>query len=142
MKNILTFLLMLTFSVGAMAQDKKAEIKFVTEEIDYGTILFDSDGVRTFEFKNTGEAPLVISSASSSCGCTVPSWPKEPILPGQKGKIEVKYDTKRIGDIRKTITIVSNAAETPTIALRIKGTIVTELPKTEAPAKSTKKSKK
>ena len=122
MKKFLFFLLAVTFGFVAQTQDK-AEIKFVTEEIDYGTIKQGADGVRVFEFKNTGKAPLVISGASSSCGCTVPSWPKEPIAPGASGKIEVKYDTTRIGQIAKTILVNSNAKDTPTVALRIKGKV-------------------
>ena len=122
MKKFLFFLLAVTFGFVAQAQDK-AEIKFVSEEIDYGTIKQGADGVRVFEFKNTGKAPLVISGASSSCGCTVPSWPKEPITPGASGKIEVKYDTTRVGQIAKTILVNSNAKDTPTVALRIKGKV-------------------
>jgi hypothetical protein len=122
MKKFLFFLLAVTFGFVAQAQDK-AEIKFVSEEIDYGTIKQGADGVRVFEFKNTGKAPLVISGASSSCGCTVPSWPKEPIAPGASGKIEVKYDTTRVGQIAKTILVNSNAKDTPTVALRIKGKV-------------------
>ena len=122
MKKFLFFLLAVTFGFVAQAQDK-AEIKFVTEEIDQGTIKQGADGVRVFEFKNTGKAPLVISGASSSCGCTVPSWPKEPIAPGASGKIEVKYDTTRVGQIAKTILVNSNAKDTPTVALRIKGKV-------------------
>lgn len=117
------FLFVAVIGFVAQAQEKKAEIKFVAEEIDYGVIKQGDNGLRVFEFKNTGLAPLVITSASSSCGCTVPSWPKEPIAPGKTGRIEVKYDTYRIGAIRKTITIVSNAADNPTVALRIKGTV-------------------
>ena len=106
----------------AQAQNK-AEIKFVTEEIDYGTIKQGADGLRVFEFKNTGKAPLVISGASSSCGCTVPSYPKDPIAPGGTGKIEVRYDTNRVGAIAKTIMVTSNATDTPNVALRIKGKV-------------------
>ena len=79
--------------------------------------------MRVFEFKNTGKAPLVISGASSSCGCTVPSWPKEPIAPGATGKIQVSYDTQRVGAIAKTIMVTSNATDTPNVALRIKGKV-------------------
>jgi hypothetical protein len=82
-----------------------------------------SNGVRVFEFINTGDEPLIISKVSSSCGCTIPKKPKEPILPGKTGVIEVKYDTNRVNPIRKTITVLSNA-ETPTIALKIKGLVI------------------
>ncbi len=126
MKKILVFLVAI-ISFATQAQEKKAEIKFVTEEIDYGRIKQGSDGVRVFEFTNTGKAPLIISDANSSCGCTVPSFPRNtPIAPGEKGKIEVKYNTNLLGTIRKTVTVISNAAENPTVALRIKGEVVAE----------------
>lgn len=73
-------------------------------------------------FTNTGNAPLVISSATGSCGCTVPTYPKEPIMPGQKGVIKVHYDTNRLGAFNKTVTIVSNAPSGSDI-LRITGTV-------------------
>lgn len=127
MKKILVFLFVAIFGVAMHAQEKKAEIKFVTEEIDYGKVKQGSDGVRVFEFTNTGKAPLIISDASSSCGCTVPSFPRNvPIAPGEKGKIEVKYNTNLVGTIRKTVIVVSNASETPTVTLRIKGEVVAQ----------------
>ena len=76
-----------------------------------------------FKFTNTGDAPLIVSQVSSSCGCTVPKWSKDPILPGKTGEIQVKYDTQRVNPIRKTITVISNA-DTPTVALKIKGDVV------------------
>ncbi|SRR5690606_10561460 len=123
MKNLIVMLFVGMFSISAFAQDKVAKIEFKTETIDYGTIEKGADGVRIFEFTNTGNAPLIISKASSTCGCTVPKKPEGPIMPGEVGKIEVKYDTKRNGPIRKTITVVSNA-DTPTVALKIKGEVV------------------
>ena len=110
-------------SLGSFAQEKVAKIEFKTDVIDYGTIEKGSDGVRVFEFTNTGNAPLVISNVKSTCGCTVPKKPDGPIMPGETGQIEVKYDTKRVNPIRKTITVFSNA-ETPTVALKIKGLVV------------------
>lgn len=112
---------MLAFSVNA--QDKSAKIEFKSTEIDYGEIEKGSNGIRVFQFTNTGNAPLVISKVHSSCGCTIPKKPEDPILPGETGEIEVKYDTNRIGPIRKTITVVSNA-DTPTVGLKIKGKIL------------------
>lgn len=124
MKNLIAILFVGLISLGSFAQEKKvAKIEFKTTVIDYGTIEKGSDGVRTFEFTNTGNAPLVISNVKSTCGCTVPKKPKEPIMPGETGEIEVKYDTKRVNPIRKTITVYSNA-ETPTVALKIKGLVV------------------
>ena len=124
MKNLIAILFVGLMSFGSFAQEKKvAKIEFKTTVIDYGTIEKGSDGVRTFEFTNTGNAPLVISNVKSTCGCTVPKKPKEPIMPGETGEIEVKYDTKRVNPIRKTITVYSNA-ETPTVALKIKGLVI------------------
>ncbi|GAA4290283.1 DUF1573 domain-containing protein [Aestuariibaculum suncheonense] len=123
MKQLLTILFVGLISFSINAQDKKAKIEFKSETIDYGTIEKGSNGVREFEFTNTGDAPLIISKVSSSCGCTIPKKPDGPILPGKTGVIEVKYDTNRVNPIRKTITVISNA-ETPTIALKIKGEVV------------------
>ena len=105
------------------------KIVFTSETYDYGTIKNGAEPNCTFEFKNTGNAPLIISNAKGSCGCTVPTWPKEPIAPGAKGVITVKYDTTREGAINKNVTITSNAINEPNQIIRIKGTV---LPKPEA----------
>jgi len=110
-------------SLGALAQNKVAKIEFKTDTIDYGIIEKGSDGVRVFEFTNTGNAPLIITEVKSTCGCTIPKKPDGPIMPGETGKIEVKYDTNRVNPIRKTITVTSNA-DTPTVALKIKGEVI------------------
>ena len=123
MKKLFTVLLLCFLTVQLSAQDKTAKIEFETKVIDYGTIEKGADGVRVFKFKNTGNAPLVVTSVKSSCGCTVPKKPEAPVLPGETGEIEVKYDTKRVNPIRKTITVTSNA-ETPTVALKIKGNVI------------------
>jgi len=94
---------------------------------NYGTIEKGANGQCYFVFTNTGKEPLVIEKASSSCGCTVPNPPKYPILPGQKDSISVKYDTKRIGGINKTINVVSNASNSP-VALQISGNVVEAAP--------------
>ena len=83
--------------------------EFENDVIDYGKIEQNADGVRVFKFKNTGKSPLIISRIQSSCGCTVPKKPDHPIMPGEEGKIEVSYDTKRLGGFSKAITIFSNA---------------------------------
>jgi hypothetical protein len=99
------------------------EISFAKTVHDYGTVYKDGDGTCEFAFTNTGKEPLVLSNVRSSCGCTVPKWTREPILPGQTGVINVKYDTKRMGAINKTITVLSNA-KTPSVVLRIKGNVI------------------
>ena len=99
-----------------------AEITFENELHDFGTIDYAGDGVYSFKFTNTGKEPLVISDAKGSCGCTVPKWPKEPILKGQSNVINVSYDTKRPGPFTKTVTVTSNASSA-TKVLTIKGNV-------------------
>ncbi len=113
-----------------------AKIEFNKETHDYGTIKNGADGSCVFEFKNTGDSPLIISNAKGSCGCTVPEWPKEPIAPGAKGSIKVKYDTMRTGEINKSVTITSNAVNAADKVVFIKGTVLApETPAVE-PAKN------
>lgn len=113
------------FTTQAVAQvESGAKIDFKKETHDYGNVKYGADGSCTFEFTNTGNAPLIISNAKGSCGCTVPSWPKEPIAPGAKSQITVKYDTKRPGAINKSVTITSNAINEPTKVIRIKGNVM------------------
>lgn len=95
---------------------------FESIEVNYGTIEQNSDPYRFFAFTNTGNEPLVIQHAKGSCGCTVPTYPKEPILPGETGEIKVRYDTKRLGNFTKTVTLTTNEA-TPKHVLRIKGKV-------------------
>jgi hypothetical protein len=126
MKQIL---LIAAFLVNALATGQtgaKIEFKDKDNTIDYGTVNKEDDnGIRVFEFTNTGDAPLIITNVQSSCGCTVPSKPTEPIAPGMTGKIEVKYNM-HTGPIRKTITVESNAVnvEEGRVALKIKGEVV------------------
>lgn len=123
MKKLITLLFVGLISFSINAQDKVAKIEFKETTIDYGTIEKGANGLRTFEFTNTGDAPLIVSKVSSSCGCTVPKKPEAPIMPGKTGEIEVKYDTNRVMPIRKTITVLSNA-NTPTVSLKIKGEVI------------------
>lgn len=104
-----------------------AEISFDKEIHDYGTVDQGGNGECSFTFTNTGNEPLIITKAKGSCGCTVPEWPKEPIAPGAKGTIKVKYDTNRPGPINKTVTVESNASnvENGIKTIRIKGTVKT-----------------
>jgi hypothetical protein len=99
-----------------------AEIVFEQEVLDYGTIEHNADGNRVFKFKNTGKEPLIITNCVGSCGCTVPTWPKEPIKPGASAEIKVKYATDRVGAFEKTITVSSNA-KTSSKVIKIKGVV-------------------
>lgn len=123
MKKFVALVMFIALGTALTAQESVAKIEFKESTIDYGEIAKGSDGVRVFEFTNTGNAPLVISNVASSCGCTIPKKPTAPIQPGETGIIEVKYDTNRLGPIRKTVTVTSNA-ETPTVALKIKGRVL------------------
>ncbi len=116
---------MVTANAQNTAVQAGAKIEFSKETHDYGNIKYDGEPYCSFEFKNTGDQPLIISNAKGSCGCTVPEWPKEPIAPGAKGSIRVKYDTKRPGPINKSVTINSNAVnvEGGISVLRIKGEV-------------------
>ncbi len=130
MKKVL-FSLMMIFVAAAttmvsaqeVGQNNGAKIEFEKEVHDYGTIENGADGTCSFKFTNTGNAPLIISNAKGSCGCTVPSWPKEPIAPGATAEIKVKYATNRTGAINKSVTITSNAVNSPTKVIRIKGNV-------------------
>lgn len=125
MKNlILAISILAAFAFNATAQESGPKISWDETVVDYGVIAQGADGNREFTFTNTGNAPLVITSATGSCGCTVPTFPKEPIMPGQKATIKVHYDTQRLGAFNKTVTIVSNAPSGSDV-LRIKGTVET-----------------
>lgn len=99
------------------------EVKFDKVVHDYGTIEQHGDGNCVFTFSNTGKEPLILSNVRSSCGCTVPTWPRQPVLPGQSETIKVKYDTKRVGTINKSVHVYSNGKVSP-IILKIKGKIL------------------
>ncbi len=130
-----------TFTMAQTAEPKKvtkqvtqtvegAAMEFESETIDYGTIEQNSDPYREFTFTNTGTEPLIISNARGSCGCTVPTYPTDPIMPGETANIKVRYATDRIGPFTKYITLTTNAAE-PTKKLMIKGKVL-EAPKEES----------
>ena len=120
----LMFILVNGFMFGQVGP--KIEFKSTDNTIDYGTVnKQDDSGIRSFEFTNTGDEPLIITNVQSTCGCTVPTKPTEPIMPGKSNKIEVKYNMNP-GPIRKTITVETNAKNYPNgqVALKIKGEVV------------------
>jgi hypothetical protein len=113
-----------TKTTVALPKVEGAGMVFASETIDYGTIAHNADGKREFVFTNNGNKPLIITNAVGSCGCTVPTFPKEPIAPGAKAVIGVKYATDRVGVFTKTVTITSNAEGNPSKLLTIKGTVL------------------
>lgn len=128
MKKILLAVMGATMLFTASAQEAKevggGAILSIDKEIhDYGTIQQHANGTCEFTVTNTGDAPLIITNCKGSCGCTVPKCEKAPIQPGASSTITVKYDTKRIGPINKSVTITSNATNAPSKIVRIKGTV-------------------
>lgn len=143
MKKIFLAIALISGFMVAQAQTKATnekqavngpKMEFETSVMDYGLIEHNADGKREFVLTNTGNAPLIISNAKGSCGCTVPTWPKAPIAPGESASIGVKYATNRIGKFTKTITLTTNAPEKTKI-LTIKGEVKKPV---EAPAAPTK----
>ena len=124
MKKAILFILLIFAPLALSAQASGPMISFDMETIDYGDINKGSNGVRTFTFENTGDAPLEIQGVRSSCGCTIPKKPEAPIKPGKKGEITVRYDTNRVGIFRKTITVNTNVSNAAIIALKIKGNVL------------------
>ena len=129
MKNKITLILIVLISSFGFAQTgAKIEFKAKENTIDYGTISKKTDnGIRSFEFTNTGDAPLIITNVLSTRECSVLTKPTEPIMPGKTGKIDIKYNMTP-GPIRKTITVESNAVnyEGGIIALKIKGEVIAD----------------
>lgn len=90
---------------------------------DFGTLKKGQEAFYDFVFTNTGKEPLILSKPRSSCGCTVPEWPQEPIMPGQSNKIRITYNTNIVGPFNKQVTIISNASNSP-IVLQVKGNVI------------------
>jgi len=111
-------------------------IDFESRVVDYGVIEHNSDGQREFVFTNNGTEPLLIKNAKGSCGCTVPTWPREAIAPGETKTIGVKYATNRVGKFTKTITLTTNASKKPVI-LTIKGEVNPPVKEASAPERKT-----
>ncbi|MCM2301553.1 MAG: DUF1573 domain-containing protein [Flavobacteriaceae bacterium] len=129
-KIVLTFIVLVSV-LSLNAQEIKSDVivdsnapvfQFETDIMDYGKITQNANGVRKFKFKNIGKSDLLITSVSSSCGCTVPNYSKEPIKPGGTGEIEIAYNTAILGGFSKMITVFSNASE-PQKILRLKGIV-------------------
>ncbi|MNK05494.1 hypothetical protein D3C87_233770 [compost metagenome] len=100
------------------------QISTEKESHDFKEIAFGGDGNHTFIVKNTGTEPLKLEQVKPSCSCSVADFTKDPILPGKTGEIKVHYDTKREGPFNKSFTVISNAVDTPTMMLKIKGTVL------------------
>lgn len=132
MKKVLALLFFVGLGSSAMGQaaanlpadnKNKGEMKFEKELHDFGTVIEGVNATYEFVFTNTGKEPIIISNVAASCGCTTPSWTKEPVKPGQKGSIKAVYSSQnRLGPFNKQITVTSNAS-TSTKVLTIKGNV-------------------
>ncbi|MFN4079411.1 MAG: DUF1573 domain-containing protein [Saprospiraceae bacterium] len=120
--SVFAFVLFGAFFAAAQSQNGPV-MTFETTTIDYGTIDKGAEPLRKFKFTNTGNEPLIIKSAKGSCGCTVPNYSKEPIMPGESSVIEVRYDTQRVGAFNKTVTITTNETGNDSRTLTIKGKV-------------------
>lgn len=130
-----------TFAQTAEKKDKakkevktetKSPVAFKTLKIERAEIPYDSKEPFIFEFKNNGKTPLIITNVQTSCGCTAAEKPTEPIAKGKSSKIVVNYDTKRVGQFTKTITVTTNASTEP-IILTITGKVLPQEAATDAP---------
>jgi len=122
MKSLFLFVFSYFLAISCFAQTPK--ITFERTVDDKGVIYESDKGLFKFPFQNTGDAPLIISSVKSSCGCLVPYWNKQPVLSGNWDTIYGKYDTKRLGPINKSLTVQCNDTSLPTSVLRIKGEVL------------------
>ncbi len=124
----LSFVLVGIFAANAQANstDVKAEgskITFTETTFDYGNIPQSVPAKHEFKFTNTGNQPLLITSANASCGCTAPTYTEEPIMPGKTGVITVIYNAANLGNFTKTVTVNTNASTEP-VVLTIRGNVV------------------
>jgi hypothetical protein len=114
--RIISAIFMLALAMVSCSQEEgkrekgDAKIVFAQENHDYGEIPFKGDGGCEFAFRNTGKTPLLLTHVKSTCGCTIPKWPSEPIKAGEQGIIKVSYDTQRVGTFNKSIYVYSNAS--------------------------------
>lgn len=132
MKSFLFILLTFGFAFAGISQDagkgkkagkkQKPAVVFTQTVIERNGITYGADETFTFEFKNKGKTPVIVTNVGTSCGCTTAKKPEEPIKPGKTGVIVVKYDTKRVGAFTKEINVTTNIQPEP-IKLQIKGSV-------------------
>lgn len=129
MKNLFWIALSLLLLGSCINKDEKQamhsgqQIYFTQSTFDYGQIEEDSEGIYRISFKNIGSDPIIINRVRSSCGCTIPSWPMQPIEPGKSGEIEVKYNTALTGSFMKSVYVYSSAENSP-VKLTVKGKVM------------------
>ncbi|MFD2932541.1 DUF1573 domain-containing protein [Spirosoma flavum] len=123
MKNILSLFVAL-FVFVSVGYAQKGVLKFTKETHDFGKVEQGKPVTHVFDFKNTGTDPIVINDAQASCGCTKPSFSREPIMPGKSGSISATYNAASAGPFNKSVTVTSNAESGQTV-LYLKGEVTT-----------------
>jgi len=113
------------FVLVAVGYAQKGVLKFTQETHDFGKIEQGKPVTYVFEFKNTGADPVVINDAAASCGCTKPSWTREPVMPGKTGSVSATFNAAAAGPFNKSVTVTSNAEGGQTV-LYLKGEVVTQ----------------
>lgn len=125
-KSLVIMITLFIASFNIQAQEKAviAQDSIIFQSIvhDYGTIVQGGDGGCEFTFMNKGKAPIILNEVKASCGCTTPDWTRTPVAPGEKGTIKVTYNTNNVGTFLKSITVSSNAINSP-VVLSIKGIV-------------------
>lgn len=116
---ILAILFVANFAVAQTASSTSgAELTFEETTHNFGDITQGDVVEHIFKFKNTGNEPLILSNVQTTCGCTAPSWPREPIAPGESGELTVKFNSRgKMGNITKIVTILSNVGENKTVKI-------------------------
>lgn len=123
--SALLLIFTLLYSLQSFTYQKElviVKMLWAETQFDFGTIEKGTPVTHSFEFRNSGDAPLLISNVKTSCGCTVSAYPKEPIMPGESEKIKVTYNAAKSGLFNKKVTVLSNADKT-NYSLSIKGEV-------------------
>ena len=131
--GLIAIICLLAFPFAVSAQNAPV-MSFESTTVDYGEIERGAERLRTVSFTNTGDSPLVIKNARGSCGCTVPDWPKDPIMPGETSELSISYDTNRLGNINRTIRVTTNEGSDPHVLL-IRGKVVDKKDNESVPKK-------
>ncbi len=124
MKYYFLFFVLLSINiVFSQKEDQYPILTFEKTTIDYGKVTSESSGRRSFNFTNTGNAPLIIKKVKGSCGCVVLDFPKKPIMPGESEEIKIVYNVLKKGRISRTVTVTANTKK-PITTLKIKGRVL------------------
>lgn len=121
-KYLMGMLLFIFLACSPVITRNDASITFGKENHDFGTIPYKKEATYSFQFTNPGKTPLIINDVKTSCGCTVPDWPKKLIKPGANGEITIKYDAAFPGVFHKTVEVFYNGPDSPD-SLEIKGEV-------------------